>query len=177
VVVSDMVGFIRRLPDRLLASFESTLAEAREASLLALVVDVADPELRLRLETTERLLERLGAERIPRFYVFNQADRLASAPENALLGELSHGHEHALLSGHDPEAVARLRAALIRSVRGPQRPVRLFVPYDDAEAMAAVYRRCRVLHAEPRERGMRFTVAADPRVIAELAQTKTEVQP
>ena len=54
VLLSDTVGFIRRLPERLFASFESTLAEVVEASLLLVVVDTSDREYRLHLETTQR---------------------------------------------------------------------------------------------------------------------------
>src|SRR6185369_13908085 len=52
VLISDTVGFIRRLPERLLASFQSTLAEITEASLLLIVVDAGDDEWKLHLETT-----------------------------------------------------------------------------------------------------------------------------
>jgi GTP-binding protein HflX len=66
VLLSDTVGFIRRLPARLLASFETTLAEIREASLLAMVVDLSDPEWAMHADTTEAVLERLEAAEIPR---------------------------------------------------------------------------------------------------------------
>src|SRR6202000_506614 len=56
VLVSDTVGFIRRLPERLLASFESTLAEIVEASLLVVVVDASDDERGLHLEQTPTIL-------------------------------------------------------------------------------------------------------------------------
>src|SRR6185369_8247318 len=72
VVVSDTVDFIRRLPERLLASFESTLSEIGEASLLVIVVDVSDYEREQQLETTLQMLERMRAHEIPRFYVFNK---------------------------------------------------------------------------------------------------------
>ena len=79
VLLSDSVGFIRRLPDRLLASFESTLAEAIEASLLLVVVDASDPERAEHLRTTDQILERLGASDVPRFVVFNKADKMTTS--------------------------------------------------------------------------------------------------
>ena len=79
VLLSDTVGFIRRLPDRLYASFESTLAEIKEASLLLVVVDGSDPELEEHLRLIEVVLGRLAAAALPRLVVFNKSDRLGAA--------------------------------------------------------------------------------------------------
>ena len=61
VLLSDTVGFIRNLPKRLFTSFESTLAEIVEASLIAIVIDRSDPDWELHLETTEEMLDKLHA--------------------------------------------------------------------------------------------------------------------
>jgi GTP-binding protein HflX len=176
VLLSDTVGFIRRLPDRLLASFESTLAEAREASLLALVVDAADPEWRFHLDTTEELLTRLGADAIPRFFVFNKMDRVLSAPWEAELAARARGHQFMALSGHDAESVARLRDALIRSVRRTQRTATLFVPYEASDVMAAVYAKCRIVTSEASERGLHFTLEGEEHVVERLERETEEIQ-
>ena len=94
VLLSDTVGFIRRLPDRLFASFESTLAEITEASLLLVVVDVSDPELEEHLRLIETVLGRLGAADCPRLVVFNKSDRLSAAGPAEKLAELAGRHEH-----------------------------------------------------------------------------------
>ena len=73
VLLSDTVGFIRRLPDRLFASFESTLAEITEASLLLVVVDVSDPELEEHLRLIETVLGRLGAAGLPSWWSSTRA--------------------------------------------------------------------------------------------------------
>src|SRR6185295_8495848 len=106
--LSDTVGFIRRLPERLLASFESTLAEIADASLLVLVVDVSDYERAAHLSTTLELLDKLGAAQIPRFYVFTKADKLTAAVDQAELQRLSQGYSWALVSAGDAQAVAQL---------------------------------------------------------------------
>jgi GTPase len=98
VLISDTVGFIRRLPDRLLASFESTLAEIVEASLLVIVVDASDHERELHLQTTRELVEKIGAKDVPRFYVFNKQDRLPAALQAEELERWSEGHPWAALS-------------------------------------------------------------------------------
>ena len=112
VLLSDTVGFIRRLPERLLESFESTLAEMAEASLLVIVVDVADREMELKLRTTLELVERVGARDVPCFYVFNKLDCLGARPDATDLARWSEGHPWAALSTRDTRAVAgRLGAA------------------------------------------------------------------
>jgi GTP-binding protein HflX len=76
VVITDTVGFIRDLPEELFAAFRATFEEAEDADLLLWVVDVSDPSHEVHLETTERLLDRLGLGAVPRLLVYNKADKL-----------------------------------------------------------------------------------------------------
>lgn len=172
VVLSDTVGFIRRMPESLLASFESTLAEVCEASLLLLVLDSSDPELPLHLETTRQLLSKLGADGVPRLHVFNKSDRLAAPIAPSTLEEWAGGGDYLLLSSRDQGAVARLRETLLALVRGAGEPAEVFVPYGAAEATRLVYSRCRVLQATPEERGMRFRLEAEPHVVAQIRRSQ-----
>jgi GTP-binding protein HflX len=87
-LVTDTVGFIRKLPHHLVASFHSTLVEATEADVLLHVVDCADPDMRRQMEAVERVLEGLLDEPRPTVLVFNKIDLL-----------------------RDPDAEAGLRAA------------------------------------------------------------------
>jgi GTP-binding protein HflX len=176
VLLSDTVGFIRRLPNRLLASFESTLAEIREASLLAMVVDVSDPEWTMHLETTEAVLERLGATEIPRYYIFNKVDRVEEPPSEEVLRAHTRGQDFALLSAHDADAIARLETALIDAARRGYRQARVFVPYHAGDVIASVYASCRVLAAEATETGMEFTIEAAEEVIAKIERASEEAQ-
>jgi GTP-binding protein HflX len=176
VILSDTVGFIRRLPERLLASFESTLAEIQEASLVVVVVDVSDPEWEMHIETTEAQIGRLGAAEIPRFYVFNKLDRLAEAPSDEALRRVSGGHGRMAVCSHDPEAMARLRAVLVGIARKEQRQVRLLVPYVATEVMTSVYAECRVLEAQAVERGLVLTIEGESHVVARLRRAAKEVQ-
>lgn len=75
VLVSDTVGFIRRLPPELVAAFRATLEEVSEANLLILVIDVSAPEIRETLETVEKTLTDIGAADIPRLIALNKTDR------------------------------------------------------------------------------------------------------
>lgn len=74
VVVTDTVGFIRRLPKDLFAAFRATFEEAQDADLLLQVVDASDAASEEHMETTEALLVELGLERVPRLVVLNKSD-------------------------------------------------------------------------------------------------------
>jgi GTP-binding protein HflX len=76
VVLTDTVGFIRDLPEELFAAFRATFEEAQDADLLLHVLDVADPSSESHVRTTEKLLEKLGLEQVPRLTVYNKADCL-----------------------------------------------------------------------------------------------------
>jgi GTP-binding protein HflX len=170
VLLSDTVGFIRRLPERLFASFESTLAEVCEASLLVLVVDAASAEVEEHLRTTQDVLERLGAERIPRLVVFNKLDLLHRPLEAHALAALCGDDPHLALSSRDPAAVDRLRQAILERARAQQRVRRIFVPYALHEVTGAIYARCRVLEASAAPTGTLFLVEGAPEVVDELAR-------
>ena len=80
VVVADTVGFIRELPHELVAAFQSTLTEAREATLLIHVVDASDPRRDDRIDQVNQVLAQIGAGALPQILVFNKIDRLALPP-------------------------------------------------------------------------------------------------
>jgi GTP-binding protein HflX len=175
VLLSDTVGFIRRLPERLLASFESTLAEIAEASLLAIVVDAADDEWGLHLETTLGVLARLGARDLPRFYVFNKADRLP-AVDAGRLARASEGHPWAALSSRDGPAVEALRERLLGAVNRGDATASIFVPYEATRAASVVYARCRVVASEAAPGGLRLRVQGPPELIARVQKLVTEAR-
>jgi len=170
VLVSDTVGFIRRLPDRLYASFESTLAEIAEASLLLVVLDVSDPELDEHVSLMETVLARLGAAQLPRLVVFNKIDRPSVARSAEDLTRLAAGHQHTCVSALDPQAVSSLRETIFAAARARQAVREVFVPYDRSELSARIYARCRVLKAHAAPCGTQLLIEGDPAVIEQLAR-------
>jgi GTP-binding protein HflX len=168
VLISDTVGFIRRLPDRLLASFESTLAEIVEASLLVVVVDASDHERELHLATTREVVEKIGAGDVPRFYVFNKLDRLPERPREEAFARWSQGHPWAALSSGDAPAVAALEEALLRAVRHDEAELSTFVPYTATEVLGLVYGRCRVLDSVAADDGLHLTIQGPTATISRI---------
>jgi GTP-binding protein HflX len=79
-VVADTVGFIRELPHELVAAFQSTLTEAREATLLLHVVDASDPRREEHITSVNGVLAEIGADAIPQVLVYNKIDRLEVTP-------------------------------------------------------------------------------------------------
>jgi GTP-binding protein HflX len=79
VVVADTVGFIRELPHELVAAFQSTLTEARAATLLLHVVDASNPRREEQIAQVDAVLAEIGAQQIPQLLVYNKIDRLESA--------------------------------------------------------------------------------------------------
>jgi GTP-binding protein HflX len=79
-VLADTVGFIRELPHELVAAFQSTLTEAREATLLLHVVDASDPRRDEHMVNVNGVLEEIGAGAIPQVLVYNKIDRLGIEP-------------------------------------------------------------------------------------------------
>ena len=110
VLVSDTVGFIKKLPHDLVASFRSTLAEALEASLLLFVVDASDPTYQSQLEVSREVLREIGAQAVPSRLLLNKIDRVSEADRAALREK----HPDAiLLSAKSPADVAALRETII----------------------------------------------------------------
>jgi GTPase len=80
VVAADTVGFIRELPHELVAAFQSTLTEAREATLLLHVIDASDPRREEHIDQVDAVLAEIGAESIPQILIYNKIDRLEMQP-------------------------------------------------------------------------------------------------
>jgi GTPase len=165
VLVSDTVGFIKKLPHDLVASFRSTLDEALEATLLLYVVDAADPTREAQLDVTHAVLREIGAHTVSSRLVFNKADRLDAQERASLLRR----HPGALvLSAHDPADVAALRQAILEFFEAAMVDEELVVPYAKQALVGDVYESARVLGESYDEEGTRLRVRALPAALARL---------
>jgi GTP-binding protein HflX len=168
VLVSDTVGFIKKLPHDLVASFRSTLAEALEASLLLFVVDASDPTYQSQLEMSREVLREIGAQAVPSRLLLNKIDRVSEA-DRALLREK---HPDAiLLSAKSPADVAALRETIISFFEASMVEDELVLPYSKQGMLSDVYENARVLSEDYDATGRIMKVRGLPGAIARLRRT------
>jgi GTP-binding protein HflX len=165
VLISDTVGFIRKLPHDLVASFRSTLDEALEASLLLFVVDASDPAYESQLEVSRSVLKEIGAEGIPSRLILNKIDRVSEADRAALRAK----HPDAILvSAKSPQDVAKLRETLIEFFEASMVDDELVLPYAKQSLLGEIYENARVLSEEYDADGRILKVRGLPGAIARL---------
>lgn len=155
VLVSDTVGFIKKLPHDLVASFRSTLDEALEASILLHIVDASDPTFRAQHEVTRAVLAEIGADEVPSRLVLNKIDRVDDAARAALVEEYP---EALLLSAHDPADVSRMRDWIVSWFERDMPEVELFVPWSRGALVGEIHARVRVVKEDYEDDGVRFLV-------------------
>lgn len=169
-LLTDTVGFIRKLPHHLIASFRSTLEEAREADLLLHVIDAAHPDREEHIEVVHEVLEELELHRKPQVLVFNKVDRLTHEEEGALR-ERTRAFEPAasiFVSALQAETLEALKAVLRTWIRNRLRPVRVEVAPEDGETLAMLHREGEVLQVGAREGVMEVTVRLPDAVLGRL---------
>jgi GTP-binding protein HflX len=168
VLVSDTVGFIKKLPHDLVASFRSTLAEALEASLLLFVVDASDPTYESQLEVSRTVLREIGADVVPSRLLLNKIDRVSEADRDALREK----HPDAtLLSATSPEDVAALRETIITFFEAAMVEDQLVLPYAKQGLLSEIYENARVLSEDYNTIGRIIKVRGLPGAIARLQRT------
>jgi GTP-binding protein HflX len=168
VLISDTVGFIKKLPHDLVASFRSTLAEALEASLLLFVVDASDPTHESQLEVSRNVLREIGADVVPSRLLLNKIDHVSQADRAALRAK----HPDAiLLSAKSSEDVAALRETIVAFFEAAMVEDQLVLPYAKQGLLSDVYENARVLSEEYDITGRIMKVRGLPGAIARLRRT------
>lgn len=175
VLLTDTVGFIRKLPHHLVASFRATLEEVREADLLLHVIDASHPSWEEQRLVVDEVLADLGVAETPMRYVFNKMDALPDEQREALRARIMNLAPDAIfVSAREEESVAAaatrrasageprrapqrdvglepLRELLRESLRGRRPESALLVPLTHGKLLAEVHRMGEVLSSEPDE--------------------------
>jgi GTP-binding protein HflX len=137
VVIADTVGFIRDLPHELVAAFQSTLTEAREATLLLHVIDASDPRRAEHIGEVESVLEQIGASDIPTVRVYNKIDRLEEPPR---IDRDEEGRVQAVwISAAKGQGLDLLGRAVAERLERAVRRARLQLPLAAGAARARLY--------------------------------------
>ena len=161
VVISDTVGFIRKLPHQLVEAFKATLEELEYADLLLHVIDVSNPEWQQQAAVVENLIRELGAGELPRIDVFNKSDRLPA-------GEIMpHGQDICSLSAKTGEGVDKLLEMIGERLDSGRRCV-LHIPYDKGGLLDQLYREAKVENVEYGET-IAVTAVCTPKVLGQMA--------
>lgn len=155
IVVTDTVGFIRKLPHHLVAAFRSTLEEAADAKLLVQVVDLVDPGWEEKMRTARKVLHELGLEKKPCLLVFNKLDRLR---DSSLRRRVLRRYPEAIfISARTAVGVKDLRTRMAAVLRRDETTWDIEIEAGDGAALATLSRNGRILRVQ-REDGRRLKV-------------------
>ena len=154
VLLSDTVGFIRKLPTHLVEAFKATLEELKYADVLLHVIDISSPDMSAQIEVVEELINQLGAGATPCIRVYNKCDRY--------LGELPHGENNVCLSAKTGEGTAELVRAIAAVLGRESRRVTLRLPYDRGGVLETLRREAAVTAVDYREDCMEVAVTVKP---------------
>ncbi len=188
--LTDTVGFIRKLPHHLVASFRATLEEAREADLLLHVIDAAHPQWEEQAEIVENEVLRAefgvrhvsgGAERKPVIYVFNKSDLLPDP--DAFLALARERYPHAVLTSCTPHSaratphagVEELRSALRTSAQALRPIAQIRVPVGDGKLLAGLHRDAEVMQQVQTDGVVVVTARIEARLLGKLRRDGVEV--
>ena len=126
ILVSDTVGFIKKLPHDLVASFHSTLAEAHDASLLLYVVDASDPSFRSQLDVVHQVLEEVGVEDSEKLLVLNKSDQLTTEQQQQLTAEFP---DAMMTSTRNPADISKLHQYIVGVAQNEMIEEEVIIPY------------------------------------------------
>ena len=169
VLLSDTVGFIRKLPHHLVDAFKATLEELSYADLLLHVIDTSNPAWREQAEVVEQLIYELGASQTPRIDVFNKTDLCAG-------DILPHGEDIVSISARTGRGLDELLAAIGKRVDKGACRVTLALPYDQGGLLDLLYREAKVEKVEYAET-IDVVAVCTPKTIGQLGPLVEGWQP
>ena len=157
VLLTDTVGFIRKLPHHLVKAFKSTLDEVVYADVLLIVSDITDSEVKEHIEVTKGVIEELGASDKPVIYVYNKCD-LLSEP----LSDVDSDNT-VILSGATGEGIDRLLSTIEDTVHRFKKKYTLLIPYSNQSVLSSLYDNYTVSNVEYVDDGISVEVILDDR--------------
>ena len=160
VLLSDTVGFIRKLPTHLIEAFKATLEELSYADVLLHVIDISNPEWEAQARVVDGLISQLGASETPCLRVFNKCD--------AYIGILPHGDDIVCISARSGEGADALVSKLLEMLDRGKKQVRLEIPYSDAGLVDLLKRETAVLSMEYTDTGITAEAIVTPDVLGRV---------
>ncbi len=160
VLVSDTVGFIRKLPHHLVEAFKATLEELSYADVLLHVIDISNPDWEEQARVVDELIEKLGARQTPCIRVFNKCDAYA--------GILPHGEDTVCLSAKTGEGVLELVERLSAILDRGSRRVLMHIPYSEAGIVDLLNREAAVESIEYTDTGIEAAAVVPPEAFGRI---------
>jgi len=168
VLLTDTVGFIRKLPHGLVEAFKATLEEVVQADLLIHVVDVSHPQAEEQVQSVDAVLKEIGAEGKPTLMVFNKVDRLNGSPEK--LTRFLERHPHGVaVSATNGQGIPGLLEQLATQLRPVREFLELAVPHDRSGVIARLHEVGQVIERRYNSKTARFKVRLPPHTHVEFA--------
>ena len=162
VLLSDTVGFIRKLPTHLIEAFKATLEELSYADVLLHVIDLSNPEWEEQARVVDGLIRQLGAEQTPQVRVYNKCDRY--------FGILPHGEDVVCISAISGEGADTLLKKLSQMLDRGKRHVRLLLPYSAGGLLDTLQREAAVQYVEYTEGGIEVEAVVQPELFGHVRQ-------
>ena len=161
-LVSDTVGFIRKLPHHLIEAFKATLEELSYADVLLHVIDISNPDWEAQAKVVDSLINQLGANETPCIRVYNKCD--------AYVGILPHGEDVVCLSAKSGEGVQELVEALSKLLDKGRHHVTLKIPYSSAGIADLLNREAAVIKMEYTDEAIEAEVIVPPDIFGKVKQ-------
>jgi GTP-binding protein HflX len=155
ILLTDTVGFIRKLPHHLVKAFKSTLDEVVYADILLIVSDVNDPEVAEHIEVTKEVIEDLSSSDKPIIYVYNKCDLLSREVPS------TDNDDTVFVSGVTGKGIDNLLSAIERTVQRFKKKYTLLIPYTSQALVSALYNNYTVLSTEYLDEGISVEVILD----------------
>ena len=169
ILLSDTVGFIRKLPHHLVSAFKATLEELAYADLLLHVVDVSDEDWRIQAETVERVVAQLGAQDIPRVMVYNKADKCD--PDTIPYFRPDEG---VAISAKTGEGIDELLKTIERALGRGKHKVKLLIPYSAGAVLDMLHREAQIESTDYAAEGTLVEAIVDDKTYGRVAEYLTE---
>ena len=157
VLLTDTVGFIRKLPHHLVKAFKSTLDEVVYADILLIVSDITDPEVAEHIEVTKNVIEELGASDKPVIYVYNKCDMLEEPITDV------DGDSNVILSGVTGDGIDRLLNLIEETIHKFKKKYMLLIPYSNQSVLSLLYDNYTVGNVDYVDEGISVEVILDER--------------
>jgi GTP-binding protein HflX len=168
VLLTDTVGFIRKLPHGLVEAFKATLEEVVQADLLLHVVDASHPQAQEQIQSVDTVLKEIGAEGKPTLMVFNKVDQL-NGNQSVLSGFLERYPQGVAISATNGEGVPALLAQLGSQLRPIREFIELSVPHEQAGVIARLHEVAQVVERHYHGKTARFKARIPPHLHEEFA--------